>query len=56
MKKKIKDLTVEEIKQICNKNNCLLDDSHCPLAKICIVFDSITKKDMEQEVEVEEDE
>lgn len=63
-KKKIKDLTLEEIVEICNKNDndgksCV----ECPLNKhICYFNECVSMmgcrnetKDLEQEIEVEED-
>lgn len=53
-KKKIKDLTLEEIKIICNENHCLLSDyPHCPLETICGSFGCITNKDLEREIKIE---
>ena len=54
MKKKIKDLTLEEIKVICNQNHCLLADyPHCPLENVCGNFGCIREKDLEKTIEVE---
>lgn len=70
MKKKIKDLTLEECKKICHSSN-LLDDnlkiykSHydycstfCPLfsdiTKSCMIKQPLLKQDLEKEVEVDE--
>lgn len=53
MKKKIKDLTLEECKKICENNNtCTI----CPMGTVCyqtpIYYED---EDLEQEVEVPED-
>lgn len=68
MKKKIKDLTIDEIKQICKKartkqngkivQRCVSD---CPLNSPSIVFDTTPRTcelvvALNQEIEVEEDE
>lgn len=56
MKKKIKNLTLEEVKKICDTNHCLLADyPHCPLEHICGTFGAIREKDLEKQIEVKAD-
>lgn len=56
MKKKIKDLTLKEIKAICDQNHCLLADyPHCPLENVCGNFGCIREKDLEKTIEVEDE-
>lgn len=54
MKKKIKDLTLEECNSICKKNKC---DSNCPFYSIrlgkCTSLISLLRTSIEYEVEVE---
>lgn len=57
MKKKIKDLTLEECKKICDENVCSREC--CPLYGKGICHQSFydyEEEDLEQEIEVEEDE
>lgn len=54
MKKKIGELTDEEVKKICNKSNCRF----CPLEEICDDCGNCKPRELaqylDQEVEVEE--
>lgn len=50
-KKKIKDFTIEEINEICSKQLC----TYCPLRTFCDNKFIMSKKDLEKEIEVEED-
>lgn len=57
MKKKIKDLTLKELKKFCEKHLC----SDCPMntEKVTLCYQSPSlydEKKLEQEIEVEEDE
>ena len=54
MKKKIKDLTVEEVNAICHKQD---DCDTCPLANrfgTCIIMPPCFVDELEEEVEVDE--
>lgn len=54
MKKKIKELTVAEAKKICNKYEDCADG--CPLHKFsCLDIMYLTKSEMEEEIEVDDD-
>ena len=60
MKKKIKDLTLEEIANICSTHHCFED---CPILDACnranfeCIYDGLSrdKFTFEQEIEVEDD-
>lgn len=60
MKKKIKDLTIEEIDKICNNTNCgrcpLLFCEDCHYANVCLNQAHGLYDFLNQEIEVEEDE
>jgi len=49
MKKKIKNLTLEEINEICSKQLC----TYCPLNNFCDNKFIMSNKDLETEIEVE---
>ena len=53
MKKKIKDLTLEECKKICHKRSYC---THCPINEFCMNYfcDVQDKRKYENEVEVDE--
>lgn len=53
MKKKIKDLTLEEVKKICKNNSC----DECPLKVVpCYKgYYVVVNSELNQEIEVEED-
>ena len=54
MKKKIKDLTLEEVKKICKNNSC----DECPLkdAPCQKGYDALVNSEINQEIEVEDNE
>ena len=50
MKKKIKDITIEEIVKVCKKQ---YDCYSCPLEQICAIFPmQYKKKDLEKEIKI----
>ena len=51
MKKKIKDLTLKECKLICSKTEC-----PCVLENVCTDYCNLPEKELNQEIEVNEDE
>ncbi len=55
MKKKIRDLTLKEVQQICNSRPLgFYHCDSCPLIDLCQCSFNYDDEDLEQEIEVEE--